>query len=304
MTTKYPGTIDGYAEIRVARNRIDEIVAEDHNDLRSAILAIEQTLGINPQGPFGTVKARMDDAYQNIEAHVLGNPPRHQDTVIESPARSGVYHSLTQGTVGSQVVELLADINSLNFTSTSSYANGAPLVATKIRTAINRIVTDIGNNTSPDNTGGHKVGVLPFGLGSSGQYSTVETNVASQLRELGGFIDEAGRFRARAFDAFVTEGFEIAAFGSTTTVVIGNGYLAASGRLAKFNGAEVEVDTTPDKQNYIMAIMIEGSVQVHVVDAPVDALGTPEHPATVYYCRIGWFKLDAPRYKTIWHACQ
>lgn len=60
MTTKYPNMVDGYSEIRVVRDRIEEMVARDHNDNRSAIVAIEQTLGINPQGVFGTVAERLD----------------------------------------------------------------------------------------------------------------------------------------------------------------------------------------------------------------------------------------------------
>lgn len=60
MTTRYPNAIDGYSEIRIVRDRIEEIVSRDHNDNRSAIIAIEQTLGINPQGVFGTVAERLD----------------------------------------------------------------------------------------------------------------------------------------------------------------------------------------------------------------------------------------------------
>lgn len=60
MTSRYPNAIDGYSEIRIVRDRIEEIVARDHNDSRSAIIAIEQTLGINPQGVFGTVADRLD----------------------------------------------------------------------------------------------------------------------------------------------------------------------------------------------------------------------------------------------------
>lgn len=114
MSTLYPGAIDGYAQIRVVRDGIDEIIAGDHNDLRSALIAIEQTLGINPQGAFGTVVARLNDAYANLAAHVAGNPPRHQDTVIISAARSGTPFSLADGTVGSQLTSLLSDLNSIS----------------------------------------------------------------------------------------------------------------------------------------------------------------------------------------------
>ena len=94
MATRYPNDIDGYAQIRIVRDGIEEVIALDHNDARSAILAIEQTLGVNPEGPFGTVVERLNDAYANIEHHVRGNPPRHPDTVIESIGRSGTFHNL------------------------------------------------------------------------------------------------------------------------------------------------------------------------------------------------------------------
>lgn len=56
----YPNAIDGYQQIRIARDRVDEIVASDHNSERSAIIKIEQTLGIRPQSIYGTVNARLD----------------------------------------------------------------------------------------------------------------------------------------------------------------------------------------------------------------------------------------------------
>lgn len=58
-TSIYPNGIDGYSQIRIVRDRIDEIIAEDNNALRSAIIKIEQTLGIRPQSTFGTVDARI-----------------------------------------------------------------------------------------------------------------------------------------------------------------------------------------------------------------------------------------------------
>lgn len=271
MTTKYPGAIDGYAEIRVARNRIDEIVAEDHNDCRSAIIAVEQTLGINPQGPFGTIKARMDDAYQNIESHVLGNPPRHQDTVIESPARSGTYHSLTQGTVGSQIIELLADVNSLNFAGTNSYADGTGISATKIRDAINEIVGDIGDSTTPNHTGGYKVGVSNFTPGSSGQYVFSGTNVATQTQEAGDFIEEARIFRARAFDAFVAEGKQVVNHFASGPydIEVDQGYVACNGKLV-YSPGEL-MSPTPGITQYIYATVSGGNIVVATTDDPAVA---------------------------------
>lgn len=59
MVTSYPAVIDGYSNIRVVRDGTDEVVAADHNDLRSAVIAMEQVLGTSPQGVYGTVDARI-----------------------------------------------------------------------------------------------------------------------------------------------------------------------------------------------------------------------------------------------------
>lgn len=60
MVTSYPAAIDGYSNIRVVRDGIDEVIAADHNDVRSAVLAIEQSLGVSPQSIYGTVAGRLD----------------------------------------------------------------------------------------------------------------------------------------------------------------------------------------------------------------------------------------------------
>jgi hypothetical protein len=114
MTTRYPNAIDGYQEIRVARDGIDEIVAGDHNDERSAIIAIEQTLGTNPEGAFGTVSARLDDSYQNIEYHMAGGDPKHPDTHITANAKSSVNFSLNTGTVSSQLSDVLTNLEAVD----------------------------------------------------------------------------------------------------------------------------------------------------------------------------------------------
>ena len=79
MTTGYPAIIDGYSNIRVVRNLIDEVVDADHNDVRSAVIAIEQTLGINPQGVFGTVAARVQYLQSLYEAGMPQGGPAGGD---------------------------------------------------------------------------------------------------------------------------------------------------------------------------------------------------------------------------------
>ena len=52
-SSKYPNQIDSSSELPIVRNNIDEIGSEAINSLRSSIIQIEKTLGINPQGSVG-----------------------------------------------------------------------------------------------------------------------------------------------------------------------------------------------------------------------------------------------------------
>lgn len=60
MKSKYPNQIDTPSELPIARDNITEITSDIINSLRSAIVQIEKTLGINPQGDIGqTVSGRI-----------------------------------------------------------------------------------------------------------------------------------------------------------------------------------------------------------------------------------------------------
>jgi hypothetical protein len=63
MKSKYPNQVDTSAEIPVVRDGITEISSEFFNSLRSAIIQIEKTLGVNPQGAVGlTVGDRISNS--------------------------------------------------------------------------------------------------------------------------------------------------------------------------------------------------------------------------------------------------
>lgn len=81
----YPDGIDGYASLPLRRDGIHEIVAADHNRLRDAIVKIEQELGVQPSGTFGTVSARLDnigDARAIILAHMADTTDAHDASAI------------------------------------------------------------------------------------------------------------------------------------------------------------------------------------------------------------------------------
>lgn len=158
MTTVYPNAIDGYNQIRKVRDNIDEIIASDHNALRSAVVALEQTLGIKPQGPFGTVVERLNDAYSNIEAHVGGAAPRHQDNVIESPTRAGSIpstfesspYNIPSGTLASQldrILVLLNDASTYGGSGSVTFADGYTFPISSVRATITQIINQLGEGT-------------------------------------------------------------------------------------------------------------------------------------------------------------
>ena len=61
-TSIYPKAIDGYSQLPVATNKVTPVNAESINRLRSAIINIETTLGVNPQGSnYNTVVDRLND---------------------------------------------------------------------------------------------------------------------------------------------------------------------------------------------------------------------------------------------------
>jgi len=62
MKSKYPNQIDTPSELPIVRDNITEITSDVINSLRSAIVQIEKTLGINPQGDVGqTVAGRISN---------------------------------------------------------------------------------------------------------------------------------------------------------------------------------------------------------------------------------------------------
>ena len=75
MKSKYPNSIDSSAELEIIKNNLTKLRAEVFNSYRSAIIQIEKTLGINPQGIEGsTVSARLNtslDELGNIKREAL-----------------------------------------------------------------------------------------------------------------------------------------------------------------------------------------------------------------------------------------
>jgi len=153
----YPNAIDGYNEIRVARDTLDTIIAADHNDLRSAVLAMEQTLGIKPQSTYGTVGQRSETLESNSENHYDGTSFRHVDGHVDSTTKTGSPFSLAAGTVQTQLFEVITNLDSsVRYAGSTpdTFADGYELIASFTTSAVTEIVNQIGGTT-----GSAKVGI-------------------------------------------------------------------------------------------------------------------------------------------------
>jgi len=60
MATQYPTSIDTTVTLPLVFDLISPVMADDHNRLRTAIVAIENELGVGPSGTFGTTRDRLD----------------------------------------------------------------------------------------------------------------------------------------------------------------------------------------------------------------------------------------------------
>lgn len=76
----YPNAIDGYAQLPFAVDGVTPVNAHSINILRSAILNIEQELGINPSGSFEDVSTRVEQLERTV-SEITGNEQLIGDSI-------------------------------------------------------------------------------------------------------------------------------------------------------------------------------------------------------------------------------
>ena len=74
--TIYPNGIDSLATLPKVQDLVDSIDAAHHNNLRDAIVAIEQELGTDPSSVYATVSDRLD----NMDTSLLVSAMIRADT--------------------------------------------------------------------------------------------------------------------------------------------------------------------------------------------------------------------------------
>lgn len=141
--SKYPNQIDTSVEIPAVRDNILEVGADTINSIRSALLNIERTLGINPQGATGnTVSDRLNkitDSNGNLlssaltQAGQLTGPVVDSDVsevaaIRESKLRLDFSTQVLQdeiSTLNGQIDTLVAKINEISTSLTAHTYSGA-----------------------------------------------------------------------------------------------------------------------------------------------------------------------------------
>lgn len=109
MATQYPGSIDTTVTLPLVFDLISPVLADDHNRLRNAIVAIQNELGTNPSGTFGTAKDRLDsiDSLINTIVAYIMSISAYQVSIADIDG----YFAAT--TVEDALRELVVDVDAL-----------------------------------------------------------------------------------------------------------------------------------------------------------------------------------------------
>jgi len=175
--TKYPNQIDTPSELPVVRDNIFEIGSDAINSLRSAIIQIEKTLGINPQGSVGlTVGERISqslDSSGNIKREAIDRAgvifgPIFDDQISDSAA------------IKESKLKLNFPTNVLQ--SQISYTSS---LIEEIQVQVEQISSKLSAHLSPDATNRHPAtAISTTGIGQNPSSSAVKSVLASNVQSV------------------------------------------------------------------------------------------------------------------------
>jgi hypothetical protein len=224
MATRYPYAIDGYSDIRVVRDNIEEVVARDHNDSRSAIVAIEQTLGLVPQGTSGTVGTRLNQADLDFVLHITGTGHRH----------------------------VAGHIDYLGSTP-SQFADGYALPPARLDGTVTQIVAQLGLPA-----GSTKVGASAFDSRHS-KFHFPAGSVSSQAVQAANYLDEESLVLQQSLAGFVVDGLAVTRTDASHANVAA-GTACVKGRMLQYAGGLVA--TAPGTNSLYAYLASDGTLQV------------------------------------------
>ena len=168
--TKYPNQIDTPVELPIVRDNIFEIGSDAINSLRSAIIQIEKTLGINPQGAVGeTVGSRIS---RSIDSS--GN------LLPEALDRVGIISGPIFDDQVSEVAAIKESKLRLNFPTNVLQAEISSVASLidEIQSQIEELSAKLSAHVSPDASGRHKAS-------SISTIAIANTESSSGLRDVG-----------------------------------------------------------------------------------------------------------------------
>jgi len=293
--TQYPGAIDGYAQIRLARDGIDEIIAGDHNDLRSAVLALEQTLGVNPHGAYGTVVARLNDYGSrinvnetNFDEHVNGVAFRHNDNHIDTAPKVAVFNGLVGPTLDIQLEELLLLFDYPG--SFSTFADGAGLGVQNFRITPDDIVEQLGSPGGYEKIGTGLVPGIPLSLPAGAVRDHVSTLLASQnAASASDIFSPTGGIGGGIFPS-LDERIEAGDHHARTVISCTDGVTTEGGM---YNGMDALERALLDVAATGGTILVRGGeyhiTVPHILPRPVKIIGVEQRPTVVN--EVGTFML-------------
>ena len=179
--TKYPNQIDTPSELPIVRDNIFEIGSDAINSLRSAIIQIEKTLGVNPQGAVGlSVGDRISqsiDPSGNIKTEALDRVG-----VLYGP----VFDDNVSSVAAIKESKLKLDFPTKILQSEISYVSS---LIDEIQLQIEGISASLSAHLSPDAINRHKASsistsVIESTTSSSGIKSLAATNVQDALSKV------------------------------------------------------------------------------------------------------------------------
>ena len=95
MATVFPARIDDNITLPQALNNITPVTGESVNILRDAILAIEFSLGVKPQGIYSTVRARLDALEQAVSPGANGFAGNVAVSALPSNGQTIIWNGIT-----------------------------------------------------------------------------------------------------------------------------------------------------------------------------------------------------------------
>jgi hypothetical protein len=308
MVTKYPADIDDLNTLPKVTDLISPIVADDHNVLRDAIVAIETELGTAPSGIYGTLKDRLDELKAS-EVALIDSDGYYDSSTVEGALREIFEITLTL-TGSSGVIGAAED---------GDYTDGLFVdfaFATPVGTAVDRF-NEVLKSLSPAPAPALSDMSFTSTSGPEGKVSFGASNAISGYTNVG---TAAGGAALDINGTFTTGGSREGVFNNSTTQsgVIADAIAADTGSPTPAYPA----NAFGDADQGLLQLFVNGS-KIHETDLSVFSSGTDTTSGTgfvltaaadgyfpngdiftIFKNRTGTWQVDPTHQRNGWNYCQ